>query len=82
MPVFKLILSKTYYNKGFFNVPVAFERFVRPDNGPVEILLGSKGMPNVGRVDRRANSNETPRVHGNKELRDWFHSNHSSERCR
>src|SRR5687768_789640 len=75
MPVFNLKLHDTYYKKGFFNVPVNFERYVRRDNGPVDLVLGASGQTIQGRVDRNANSNGTPRVRGGAALRDWFQSN-------
>lgn len=41
LPVYKLTLHKTYYDKGFFNLGVDVDRFVRADSGPVSILLAS-----------------------------------------
>ena len=75
LPIYKLPLHKTYYDKGFFNLGVDIERFVRSDSGPVKILLGnSKSLIN-GRIDREANQNGTPRVFGGAELQHWLQRN-------
>ena len=61
-PEYKLTLHKTYYDKGFFNLGVEIERFVRPSSGPIKILLGYSKEQINGRVDREANQNGTPRA--------------------
>lgn len=75
--VFPLVLHATYYNRGFFNVTVEFDRFVRRTEGAVPILLGTERLRIEGRVDRTANRNGTARVIGGGALRDWFRN-----RCR
>ena len=72
MPIYKLTLYKSYYDKGFFNLGVDVERFVRPDSGPCTLRLGESKAEVRGRVDREANQNGTPRIFGGAELRDWF----------
>lgn len=72
LPVYKLTLHKTYYDKGFFNLGIDVERFVRSDSGPIAILLGDSKARIEGRVDRTANVNGTPRVFGGVELQNWF----------
>lgn len=74
MVVFKLRLEQTYWLKGFFNVPVDYERFLSHDDGPVDIFLGDAVEPTSGRMSRSANRNATPRVFGNKPLRDFLQS--------
>jgi hypothetical protein len=71
MPIFNLTLHKTYYNNGFFNVTVDFDRFVGPE-GPVILRLGLNGPEIQARIDRRANTNGTPRIYGRARLTDWF----------
>ncbi len=68
----ELRLESTYRTNGFFNVPVRWANQVRDSNGDVTLILGESGPRVRGRVDLNANSNRTPRVHGNKPLRDWF----------
>jgi curved DNA-binding protein CbpA len=75
-PNFRLKLGRTYYNQGFFNVTVAFDKFVRPDEGPVTLALDGYGEINA-KVNRSANLNGTARVMGGKSLRDWFRRMHS-----
>lgn len=72
---FNLRLSDTYWSKGFFNVPVEFQRFLTMTDGPIDIFLGDDAEPLVGRISRTANSNATPRIFGNKPLTDFFHRN-------
>lgn len=74
LPVYKLTLHKTYYDKGFFNLGVDVERFVRPDSGPITIVLGDSKARINGRVDRTANVNGTPRIFGGAELQHWIQS--------
>ena len=76
MPIFKLKLHKTYYRRGFFNIKVDFDRFVRNTDGPIELVLGKSGERIYGRIDHMSNRNHTPRIFGNAKLRDWFQSNH------
>lgn len=71
-PTYNLTLHKTYYERGFFNLGVEAERFVTRDEGAVALLLGLSGRRIEGRVTRKANLNETPRVFGGAKLRDWF----------
>ena len=75
MPIFNLTLHRTYYNQGFFNVTVDFDRFVRPQEGPVVLRLGLRGLEIQGLINRRANRNGTPRIIGRTRLRDWFQKN-------
>ncbi len=72
MPIYKLTLEKSYYDKGFFNLGVDVEQFVRPDSGPVTLRLGESEEEIEGRVNREANQNGTPRISGGVKLRDWF----------
>ena len=72
---FKLRLEDTYWSKGFFNVPVDFERFLSQDDGPVNIYLGTADTPTVGRMARSANQNAATGVYGNMPLRAFFQSN-------
>jgi len=77
MPIFGLTLEKTYYNKGFFNVTVDFDRFIRPTEGPIQLELGDSGITIMGRIDRRANTNGTARIMAGARLRDWFYSQYN-----
>jgi hypothetical protein len=75
MPIFKLTLQKTYFNKGFFNVIVDYDRYVRNSSGPVRLRLGLSGIEIDGKINRIANNNGTARVLGGEPLRNWFQSN-------
>jgi hypothetical protein len=81
MVVFKLRLEQTYWSKGFFNIPVDFERFLSHDDGPVDIFLGSGSVAALGRMTRSANRNATPRVFGNKPLQEFFQSHFNVGDC-
>jgi hypothetical protein len=72
-PSYKLKLHKSYYDKGFFNLGIDVDRFVRRDNGPIFIELGDAHAEICCEVDRDANANGTPRIMGGAELRNWFH---------
>ncbi|OFE13435.1 hypothetical protein PHACT_10035 [Pseudohongiella acticola] len=74
-PTYDLTLHKTYYEKGFFNLGVSVDKYVRPQSGEVKLFLGSSKRILTGKVNREANLNGTPRIHGGSELRDWFFKN-------
>jgi hypothetical protein len=76
MPIFSLTLHRTYFNQGFFNVTVDFDRFVRSQEGPVILRLGLGGPEIEGTINRRANRNGTPRIMGGTKLRDWLQKNY------
>lgn len=76
MPVFERTLEKAYYEQGFFNVTVDFDRYVRSEEGPITLVLAGDGEQKVeGRIDRKANRNRTARIMGGRQLRDWFQAN-------
>lgn len=75
-PIYKLVLHKTYYEMGFFNLGVEVDRFVRTDDGAITLVLGASGTTVVAHVNRSANQNNTPRIMGGAELRNWFHSHY------
>ncbi|PCI33523.1 MAG: hypothetical protein COB54_04280 [Alphaproteobacteria bacterium] len=75
LPIYKLMLHKTYYDKGFFNLGVDVDRFVRKGNGSIDILLGTSKEKIEGKVNRNANLNGTPRIFGGIKLRDWIWRN-------
>lgn len=74
-PCFKVLVGKTYYSKGFFNVGVDHERFMGKDKTPIEIRCGNQQESILGRIDRSANSNGTPRIHVGARLAQWFQKN-------
>jgi hypothetical protein len=76
-PTYELTLHKTYYDKGFFNLGVSVDKFIRPTSGPIRIALGKSKRMLDGHVNRDANQNGTARIFGGTELRDWFYDNYS-----
>lgn len=74
-PQFVLTLQKTYYEQGFFNVPVEIDERVRQTEGPIELLPDDTDRPIVGRLDRKTNPNGTARIFGGTKLRNWFRTN-------
>ena len=75
-PVATVTLHKTYYNRGFFNVGVAFQKHITDKDGPMNLYLGEKQEFVQGRVSRSANPNRTPRIYGGHKLRKWFQENY------
>ena len=74
-PIYALTLHKTYYRKGFFNLGVSVDRYIQPSDGPVTIYLGDSTRKLCGRSNRKAQTNRTPRIHGNVPLAHWFMKN-------
>ena len=74
-PVFRLTLHPTYYNQGFFNVPVDYDHLVGGE-GTATLSLRGGGILRA-RVDRHSNPNGTARIMGGASLRDWFQKRYS-----
>ena len=74
---FPLILQKTYYSTGFFNISVQHAEHFGDDGQQIEIFCGDAAQPVTGVINRRANTNGTPRIMGGVGLRDWFRENAS-----
>lgn len=70
---FPLKVGATYYEQGFFNVPVQASSLFGTHGQTIEILCGDNQDPILGTINRTANSNGTPRIMGRRHLRDWFH---------
>jgi hypothetical protein len=74
-PIFRLKLQQSYYQKGFFNVGVAYDQYVRKADGPIRLRLGRQGEEIEGILNRQANPNGTARIHGAPALTEWFQVN-------
>ena len=71
---FHFILQPTYMRSGFFNVGVSDQKYIGADGEIVELFLGKAQQPVLGTINRRANTNGTPRIMGGTTLRNWFRS--------
>jgi hypothetical protein len=71
---FGLTLQPTYHRTGFFNVGVADQEWFAADGDAIEIFLGTARTPVLGTINRRVNTNGTPRIMGGTDVRDWFQS--------
>lgn len=69
---FSFTLQPTYFNQGFFNVPTASQELLGGDGEIIEMLLGDDIDPVLGSINRRANTNGTPRIMCGSGLRNWF----------
>lgn len=69
---FCFVLQPTYFRSGFFNVDVSAEKHLGADAQTIELFLGDVSNPILGTINRRANTNGTPRIMGGAGLRDWF----------
>jgi len=71
-PIYELTLHKTYYDKGFFNLGIDVDSYIKASNGIINIYLGESKEKITGKLNRNANLNSTPRIYGGKVLKDWF----------
>jgi hypothetical protein len=71
---FTFVLQPTYFRSGFFNVGVGAQQHLGADGETIELFLGDAAQPVLGVINRRANTNGTPRIMGGTKLRDWFQS--------
>jgi len=72
---FNLTLQKSYHKHGFFNVTVDYDRYMRKEEGPIQLKLGENGPVIKANLNRTANINGTSRVYGGLPLREWFKNN-------
>lgn len=70
-----LIVYKTYYSSGFFNVSVKNQKYFGGDGEEIEIFCGESSQPTIGYINRSANMNNTPRIMGGVALKRWFQEN-------
>lgn len=69
-----IALHRTYYQQGFFNVPVEYDRQFGEHNSKIEIVLDDATNPIAGVINRTAQRNGTARILGHAGLRDYFRS--------
>ena len=72
---FTVTLRPTYLNMGFFNIGATNADSLGADGQEIEIFCGDAEQPVRGVINRRANTNGTPRIMGGTGLRDWFREN-------
>lgn len=75
---FAFTLQPTYFRSGFFNIGVSSQGYLGADGETIELFLSGESRPVLGTINRRANTNATPRVMGGTALRDWFQANASA----
>lgn len=71
-PYFILTLQDTYHRRGFFNVPVNCDKYFGRDEQSITIYCGREKLEVIGKINRTANTNGTPRIMGAVPLREWF----------
>ncbi|QXP70775.1 hypothetical protein H0I29_01370 [Polaribacter sp. R2A056_3_33] len=72
---FVVVLGKKYYEDGFFNVRVRYSDQFGDDLSQIKIQLGDN--PNnytIGKINRTANSNATPRIFAGRLYKNWVQS--------
>ena len=72
---FILKVRTTYYNQGFFNVPIKHSNAFGADRDRIEIYCGKNQYLIQGYINRSVNINNTPRIMGGSALKQWFHEN-------
>lgn len=73
---FIVVLGKKYYEDGFFNVRVKYSDQFGDDLSKIKLQLG--GNPSnytIGKINRIANSNATPRVYAGPLYKKWIQEN-------
>ena len=72
---FQFQVRTTYFNQGFFNVPVKYMQAFGSDRDRIEIYCGEGQDLVQGYINRSVNVNNTPRIMGGIQLRQWFREN-------
>ena len=75
---FQFQLYKTYYNQGFFNVPIVYTNLFGRHQDRIKIYCGKNQDLIQGTINRSANQNGTPRIMGGMQLCRWFRENFKS----
>jgi hypothetical protein len=74
--IFGVKLGNTYMNKGFFNVPIEFEKLFGLHKSSLEIELDKNPKDTIKcYVDRTINSTGAPRIMAGKALTEWIKKN-------
>jgi hypothetical protein len=63
-PNFILTLQDTYHRRGFFNVPVNVDKYFGRNEQSITIYCGREKLQVIGKINRTANTNGTPRIMG------------------
>ncbi len=74
-PEIRVTLQPTYARSGYFNLGVAGTDLLGDDGQVLEVFLGYAAQPILASINRRANTNGSPRIMGGKGLRDWLAAN-------
>jgi hypothetical protein len=72
---FDVEIGDTYFGNGFFNVPVRAESLFGADKSSLTIYCGAERQVIEAWINRRSNTNGTPRIMGGAALRGWFERN-------
>jgi hypothetical protein len=73
---FEIKLGKTYYGRGFVNIPTLVSDRIGKHGEPMLIRLGEMNHPGVeSRIDWKANQSGTPRIYGGARVVQWFGEN-------
>lgn len=73
---FLVTLGKKYYEDGFFNVKVKYSDQFGEDLSNIKIQLGDdQNNYTIGKINRTANSNETPRIFAGPLYKKWIQEN-------
>lgn len=67
-----LVLQPTYFNQGFFNVPVDQQRHFGNDLEKIDMYCGAERLHVAGYINRTANASGTPRIMGGAQLKRWM----------
>jgi len=74
-----LTLWKSFYASGHFNVPLYFDKEVRPDEGPITLALGEGKREIQAYLSRSETPHGIARIKGGAALQDWFEENYRVE---
>jgi hypothetical protein len=72
---FQVKIGTTYLDKGFFNTGVQGAQALAEDGETIRIFCGEAKEPILGIINRRANTNRSPRIFGGRQLREWIQRN-------
>ena len=73
---FVVALGEKYFNDGFFNIRVKHSNLFGEDLSKVKIQLGDNALNYcIGKINRTANTNQTPRIFAGKKYKNWIQEN-------
>jgi len=69
-------LGNAYHNQGFFNIRQPYQHLIANGDEHIQIQLGADGNIIIGKINRSANANGTPRIMAGTAFKTWVNEHY------